>query len=98
MMTTRLLRSSPAQRARALRTVLTKWPLVSGTMAEALTNVSRAAVQRSLAGKEDHCLIREVTGPERSGIGCGKEHTMAVSTQTGDNAVVFVKGLLLISI
>jgi hypothetical protein len=65
MMTTRLLRSSPAQRARALRTVLTKWPLVSGTMAEALTNASRAAVQRSLAGKEDHCLIREVTGAER---------------------------------
>ncbi len=50
---------------RALRTVLTEWPLVSAPMAEALTGASRAAVQRNLAWMEAHGLIREVTGQGR---------------------------------
>ncbi|HHX91827.1 MAG TPA: hypothetical protein GX700_19095 [Paracoccus sp.] len=49
----------------ALRTVLTEWPLVSAPMAEAMTNSSRAAVQRNLAWMEAHGLIREVTGQGR---------------------------------
>lgn len=50
---------------RALRAVLTEWPLVSAPMAEALTDASRAAVQRNLAWMEAHGLIREVTGQGR---------------------------------
>lgn len=49
----------------ALRAVLTEWPLVSAPMAEALTSVSRAAVQRNLAWMEARGLIREVTGQGR---------------------------------
>ena len=49
----------------ALRAVLTEWPLVSAPMAEALTGVSRAAVQRNLAWMEARELIREVTGQGR---------------------------------
>ncbi|MBM2323268.1 MULTISPECIES: hypothetical protein [Marivita] len=50
---------------RALRAVLTEWPLVSAPMAEALTGASRAAVQRNLAWMEAHGLIREMTGHGR---------------------------------
>lgn len=50
---------------RALRAVLTEWPLVSAPMAEALTGASRAAVQRKLAWMEARGLIREVTGQGR---------------------------------
>ena len=50
---------------RALRAVLTEWPLVSAPMAEALTGASRAAVQRNLAWMEARGLIREVTGQGR---------------------------------
>jgi len=51
--------------SRALRAVLTEWPLVSAPMAEALTGASRAAVQRNLAWMEARGLIREVTGQGR---------------------------------
>jgi hypothetical protein len=50
---------------RALRAVLTEWPLVSAPMAEAFTGASRAAVQRNLAWMEARGLIREVTGQGR---------------------------------
>jgi hypothetical protein len=50
---------------RALRAVLTEWPLVSAPMAEALTGVSRAAVQRNLAWMESRGLVREMTGHGR---------------------------------
>ena len=50
---------------RALRAVLTEWPLVSAPIAEALTGASRAAVQRNLAWMEAQGLIREVTGQGR---------------------------------
>ena len=50
---------------RALRAVLTEWPLVSATMAETMTGVSRAAVQRNLAWMEARGLIREMTGQGR---------------------------------
>lgn len=50
---------------RALRAVLTEWPLVSAPMAEALIGASRAAVQRNLAWMEARGLIREVTGQGR---------------------------------
>ena len=50
---------------RALRAVLTEWPLVSAPMAEALTGASRAAVQRNVAWMEARGLIREVTGQGR---------------------------------
>lgn len=46
---------------RALRVVLTEWPLVSAPTSEALTGASRAAVQRNLAWMEDRGLIQEVT-------------------------------------
>ncbi|MFC6639634.1 hypothetical protein GV827_15860 [Sulfitobacter sp. JBTF-M27] len=49
----------------ALLALLTEWPLVSAPMAEALTNVSRAAVQRNLAWMEGRGLIHEVTGQGR---------------------------------
>jgi hypothetical protein len=49
----------------ALRAVLTEWPHVSSPMAEALTGVSRAAVQRNLAWMEARGLIREMTGQGR---------------------------------
>jgi hypothetical protein len=52
----------------ALRTVLTKWPLVSAPMAEALTEASRAAVRRNLAWMEARGLIREMTGQGRCRI------------------------------
>lgn len=45
----------------ALLAVLTEWPLVSAPMAEAMINVSRAAVQRNLAWMQARGLIREVT-------------------------------------
>ena len=50
---------------RALRAVLTEWPLVSAPIAEALTGASRAAVQRNLAWMEARGLIHEVTGQGR---------------------------------
>ncbi len=50
---------------RALRAVLSDWPLVSAPMADALTGASRAAVQRNLAWMEARGLIREVTGQGR---------------------------------
>lgn len=50
---------------RALRAVLTEWPLVSAPMAESMTNASRAAVQRNIAWMEERGLIREVTGQGR---------------------------------
>ena len=50
---------------KALRLVLTEWPLVSAPMAETLTGASRAAVQRNLAWMEERGLIREVTGQGR---------------------------------
>lgn len=50
---------------RALRAVLTEWPLVSAPMVETLIGVSRAAVQRNLAWMEARGLIREVTGQGR---------------------------------
>ena len=50
---------------RALRAVLTEWPLVSAPMAETMTGVSRAAVQRNLAWMEARGLIREMTGQGR---------------------------------
>jgi len=50
---------------RALRAVLTEWPLVSAPMGEVLTKASRAAVQRNLAWMEARGLIREVTGQGR---------------------------------
>lgn len=50
---------------RALRAVLTEWPLVSAPMGEVLTNASRAAVQRNLAWMEARGLIREVTSQGR---------------------------------
>jgi len=49
----------------ALLAALTEWPLVSAPMAESLTGVSRAAVQRNLAWMKTHGLIREVTGQGR---------------------------------
>lgn len=52
------------------RAVLTKWPLVSAPMAEALTNASRAAVQRTLSWMETNGLIREMTGQGRFRIWC----------------------------
>lgn len=48
-----------------LLSVLTEWPLVSAPMTEAMTGVSRAAVQRNLAWMEERGLIREVTGQGR---------------------------------
>ena len=50
---------------RALRAVLTEWPLVSTPMGEVLTNASRAAVQRNITWMEARGLIREVTGQGR---------------------------------
>lgn len=50
---------------RALRAVLTEWPLVSAAMAEALTGASRAAIQRNLAWMEGRSLVHEVTGQGR---------------------------------
>lgn len=50
---------------RALRAVLTEWPIVSAPMAEALTDVSRAAVQRNLAWMQAQGLVREMTGQGR---------------------------------
>jgi hypothetical protein len=49
----------------ALCAGLTEWPLVSAPMAEGLTNVSCAVVQRNLGWMEADVLIREVTGPGR---------------------------------
>lgn len=50
---------------RALRAVLTEWPLVSAPMAEALTGASRAAVQRNLAWMEARGMSREMAGQGR---------------------------------
>jgi len=55
---------------RALRAVLTEWPLVSAPMAEALTGASRAAIQRNLAWMEARGLIRELTGQGRFRMWC----------------------------
>lgn len=41
----------------ALLAVLSEWPLVSAPMAETLTGVSRAAVQRNLVWMEAPSLI-----------------------------------------
>jgi hypothetical protein len=54
----------------ALRAVLTEWPLISAPMAEALTDASRASVQRNLAWMEARGLVREVTGQGRFRIWC----------------------------
>lgn len=48
-----------------LRAVLTDWPLVSAPMAEAMTNASRAAIQRNLTWMQARGLVREVTGQGR---------------------------------
>ncbi|OWY12894.1 hypothetical protein B6V73_18105 [Thioclava sp. JM3] len=50
---------------RALRQMLTEWPLVSAPMAEAMTGASRAAVQRNLTWLENKSLVQEVTGQGR---------------------------------
>ncbi|OOY14399.1 hypothetical protein [Thioclava sp. DLFJ4-1] len=50
---------------RALRQMLTEWPLVSAPMAEAMTGTSRAAVQRNLTWLENKGLVKEVTGQGR---------------------------------
>lgn len=49
----------------ALRKALSEWPLLSAPMAAALTDASRAAVQRNLGWMEAKGLIREVTGQGR---------------------------------
>jgi hypothetical protein len=49
----------------ALRTVLTKWPLVSAPMAEAPTGVSCGAVQRRRAWMDVRGRIREMIGQGR---------------------------------
>ncbi len=54
----------------ALRRVLVEWPLVSASMAETLTGVSRAAAQRNLAWMEARGLIREITGQARFRMWC----------------------------
>ena len=48
-----------------LRAVLTEWPGVSAPMAEAMIEVSRAAVQRSLKWMKARGLIREMTRQRR---------------------------------
>ena len=48
-----------------LRAVLTDWPLVSASMAEAITGSSRTAVQRNLIWMEAQGLIQETTGQGR---------------------------------
>lgn len=48
-----------------LRAVLVEWPMVSAPMAEMISGVSRAAVQRNIAWMQDHGLVREVTGQGR---------------------------------
>lgn len=50
---------------RALRAVLTEWPLVDASMAETFTGTSRAAVQRNLTWMEARRLVRELTGQGR---------------------------------
>ena len=50
---------------RALRSLLTEWPIVSAPMAETMTKASRAAVQRNLTWMEGRGLVREVTGQGR---------------------------------
>ena len=50
---------------RALRQMLTEWPLVSAPMAEAMTGTSRTAVQRNLTWLENKGLVKEVTGQGR---------------------------------
>lgn len=45
--------------------IFCSWPLVSAPMAEKLTGVSRAAIQRNLAWLESHGLVKEVTGQGR---------------------------------
>ena len=50
---------------KALRSMLVEWPLISARMAETLTGVSRAAVQRNLTWMEEQGLIREMTGQRR---------------------------------
>ncbi len=48
-----------------LRAVLVEWPMVSAPMAEQITGVSRAAVQRNMTWMQDQGLVREVTGQGR---------------------------------
>jgi hypothetical protein len=45
--------------------VLAEWPMVSAPMAEQITGVSRAAVQRNMTWLQDRGLVREVTGQGR---------------------------------
>lgn len=45
--------------------IFCSWPLVSAPMAEELTGVSRAAIQRNLAWLEAQGLVKEVTGQGR---------------------------------
>ena len=59
------MQSLSGKTPRALRRVLTGWPLVSAPLAEAMTGASRAAVQRNLAWMEARGLVREVTGQGR---------------------------------
>tara|TARA_R110000751_G_scaffold85615_2_gene170856 strand:- start:76179 stop:76442 length:264 start_codon:yes stop_codon:yes gene_type:complete len=49
----------------ALLAVLTEWPLIPVTMAEALTKSGCAAVQRNLAWMQARGLVREMTGQGR---------------------------------
>lgn len=49
----------------ALRNLLSEWPLISAPMAEELTGISRAAVQRNLNWMQVNGLIHEVTGQGR---------------------------------
>ncbi|MFC2981884.1 helix-turn-helix domain-containing protein [Roseicyclus marinus] len=48
-----------------LRDTFTSWPLVSTQMAEKLTGVHRATVQRNIDWMEERGLVREVTGQGR---------------------------------
>jgi hypothetical protein len=48
-----------------LRDTFTSWPLVSTQMAEKLTGVHRATVQRNIDWMEERGLIREITGQGR---------------------------------
>ncbi len=48
-----------------LRILLSEWPLISAPMAEELTGVSRASVQRNLNWMHVNGLIHEVTGQGR---------------------------------
>ena len=56
----------------ALRSVLTKWPLVSAPMAETLTGASRAAVQRNMDGRERPVPRGDAAGSLQNGADRGQ--------------------------